>query len=77
MSVQETRLVDLYEAQHDEGPCLDCFRTGQAVSPDDLPTIRAAWPAFTLRLEEVGFQSAQAVPTADERGVPGDARLLT
>jgi transcriptional regulator with GAF, ATPase, and Fis domain len=61
-SSEEARLIELYVAQNCEGPCLDCFRTGQPISRDGLPAMRAAWPAFTERLEELGFQSAQAVP---------------
>lgn len=61
-SSEEARLVELYELQNNEGPCLDCYRTGQPVAHDDLPAMRAAWPAFTPRLRQHGFRSAQALP---------------
>lgn len=61
-STQATRLVELFELQHDEGPCLDAFRFGRAVSRVDAAAMRAAWPSFTPRLAEAGFSSAQAVP---------------
>jgi transcriptional regulator with GAF, ATPase, and Fis domain len=61
-STQATRLVELFELQHDEGPCLDAFRSGQAVSQVDAAAMRAAWPAFTPRLAQAGFTSAQAIP---------------
>lgn len=61
-SNEQARLIELYTAQKGQGPCLDCFKTGQPVSRDDLPAMRAAWPAFTARLEQLGFQSAQAIP---------------
>jgi transcriptional regulator with GAF, ATPase, and Fis domain len=61
-SSEQARLIELYTAQNGEGPCLDCFRTGRPISREDLPAMRAAWPAFTARLEELGFQSAQAIP---------------
>lgn len=60
-SSEQARLIELYTAQNGEGPCLDCFRTGRPISREDLPAMRAAWPAFTARLEELGFQSAQAI----------------
>jgi transcriptional regulator with GAF, ATPase, and Fis domain len=61
-STQEVRLLELYELQNNEGPCLDCFRSGQPVVRANLPTMRASWPVFTERLRRLGFQSAQAVP---------------
>lgn len=61
-SAEEARLLELYELQNDEGPCLDCFRSGRPVARDDLPAMRASWPAFTEELRQLGFHSAQALP---------------
>lgn len=61
-SAEEARMLELYELQNDEGPCLDCFRSGQPVSRADLDTMRSTWPAFTERLQQFGFHSAQALP---------------
>lgn len=61
-STHDTRLVELFELQHDEGPCLDAFRFGQPVTPTDQAAMRAAWPTFTARLSDAGFASTQAVP---------------
>src|SRR5882672_337377 len=35
-SAEETRLLELFQVQRNEGPCLDCFRTGNVVAVDDL-----------------------------------------
>ncbi len=56
------RLVELFEVQNEEGPCLDAFRTGRAVTRDSPAEMLASWPDFTPRLAEAGFASAQAVP---------------
>jgi hypothetical protein len=61
-STEEARILELYELQNDEGPCLDCYRSGLPVARGDLPMMRASWPVFTERLIELGFRSAQAVP---------------
>jgi hypothetical protein len=61
-STEEARLLELYELQNNEGPCLDCFRSGRPVARADLLAMHSAWPAFTLRLEQVGYHSAQALP---------------
>ena len=61
-SSHEVHLVELFELQHDEGPCLEAFRTGRAVTRAGLDEMRASWPTFTPRLEAAGFASAQAVP---------------
>jgi transcriptional regulator with GAF, ATPase, and Fis domain len=61
-STHEVRLVELFELQNHEGPCLDAFRTGEAVTRSDRAEMRSSWPTFTARLEHAGFASAQAVP---------------
>lgn len=61
-STEEARLLELFELQSNQGPCLDCVRSGSPVAYDDLAAMRAAWPVFTPRLQALGFSSAQAVP---------------
>jgi transcriptional regulator with GAF, ATPase, and Fis domain len=61
-SAEEARLLELYELQNDEGPCLDCYRSGRPVAREDLAAMRSSWPAFTEQLHGLGFHSAQALP---------------
>jgi transcriptional regulator with GAF, ATPase, and Fis domain len=61
-SAEEARLLELYELQNNEGPCLDCFRSGRPVVGDDLAAMRSLWPAFTEQLHGLGFHSTQALP---------------
>ena len=61
-SSHEVRLVELFELQNDEGPCLEAFRTGQAVTRADPADMARSWPVFTARVRAAGYASAQAVP---------------
>jgi GAF domain-containing protein len=52
----------LFELQSEEGPCLDCYRTGKAVVNQDLATVNARWPRFAPQALAAGFGSVHALP---------------
>ena len=45
-SATSVELLELFQLQYQEGPCLDCFRTGTAVVNSDLHQAGARWPLF-------------------------------
>ena len=60
-SSEGARLVELFQLQADEGPCLDCHRSGRPVSAPDLVG-SGRWPRFTPWATEQGFRSVHAIP---------------
>jgi GAF domain-containing protein len=55
-------LLELFQAQHDQGPCVDAHRTGEHVSAPHLEDAATRWPEFVGRASAVGVQSVHAVP---------------
>jgi GAF domain-containing protein len=56
------RDLELYEVQASEGPCLDCYRTGEPVVNEDLESSTPRWPRFTPAALAAGFRSVSALP---------------
>jgi GAF domain-containing protein len=61
-SSEAMRVLELFELQSQEGPCLDCHRTGEAVLNEDLATVNGRWPAFAPVALDAGFRSVHAIP---------------
>lgn len=60
-SSEEARLLELVEVQNDEGPCLDCYRTGTPVVEEQLDSTDR-WPRFRQEALASGFHSVEAAP---------------
>jgi transcriptional regulator with GAF, ATPase, and Fis domain len=74
-SSEQARLVELFQLQHDEGPCLECFHTGLPVSEADVAAGQR-WPTFASAAAEAGFAAVQAVPMRLREEVIGAMNLF-
>ena len=61
-SSESMRVVELFELQSRQGPCLDCFRTGRPVVNRDLTGVDPRWPRFAAVAVGEGFRAADAIP---------------
>jgi GAF domain-containing protein len=61
-SDENVKLLELFQVQEQEGPCLDAFRSGQAVVNADLREATARWPSFAPHAAAAGYLSVHAFP---------------
>jgi transcriptional regulator with GAF, ATPase, and Fis domain len=61
-SDETTKLLELFQLQWHDGPCLDAFRSGEPVVNADLSTAIARWPRFAPYAATAGFRSVHAFP---------------
>ncbi|MFI1991071.1 ANTAR domain-containing protein [Actinoplanes sp. NPDC020271] len=74
-SSARTRLLELFQLQADQGPCLDCYHSAAPVSVPDLPR-SGRWPRFTAAAAEVGFAAVHALPMRLRTTVIGALNLF-
>ncbi len=61
-SSEAMRVLELFELQAKEGPCLDCYRSGQPAMQADLAVPTGRWPRFAAETLAAGFHSVHALP---------------
>ena len=68
--------LELFELQHDEGPCVDCFRSGRFVASVNLNEDLTRWPRFAPEALDAGLHAAWAIPMRLRTATIGSLNLL-
>lgn len=74
-SSASAELLDLLQVQQDDGPCVECLRTGLAVSVDTAAAA-ARWPRFTEVLRREGHGAVDAFPLRAQGSTIGALNLF-
>ena len=62
-SSDAAQLMEALQLQNEQGPCLDAYRTGRAVSVPDLRTAAERWPRFAAAVASLSdISSVHALP---------------
>lgn len=75
-SSEEMRVLELFEVQSQEGPCLDSFRTAKPVVNQDLASANQRWPRFSVEALNAGFHSVHALPLRLRGSIIGALNLF-
>ena len=75
-SDEKAKLLELFQLQAQEGPCLDSFRTGSPVLRPDLADAMSVWPHFAARAVAEGYRSVYAFPLRLRSEVLGALNLF-
>ncbi len=70
------RVLELFELQCQEGPCLDCYHTGLPVVNHDLAAGDDRWPRFATEALRAGFRSVHALPMRLRGAIIGALNLF-
>src|ERR1700751_882260 len=61
-SSEEAGLLELFQLQNDQGPCLVCSRPGRPVTAPGLAGPDPRWPRFAQAAAQAGFATVEALP---------------
>jgi GAF domain-containing protein len=61
-SSENARLLEVFQLQSDEGPCLECYHSGEPVRAPRLDDVATRWPRFSAAAVEQGFTAVVALP---------------
>jgi GAF domain-containing protein len=75
-SSEAVRLLEIFQLEGEEGPCLETIWTGQPITEPDLGHAQQRWPRFTPAALQAGFASVHALPMRLREQVLGGLNLF-
>jgi GAF domain-containing protein len=75
-SGDDARLLEAVQLHLDEGPCVECHRSGQPVAVGDLAAVGRQWPRLVPAMQQLGFSAVHAVPMRRRTDVIGAMNLF-
>jgi len=75
-SDEQARLLELFELEADQGPCVACYHAASPVADIHLDPADGRWPAFTERALAAGFRAVHALPLRLRSDVIGVLNLF-
>ena len=75
-SSERAELLEVFVADTQDGPCVECIRTGRTVTSHDLAGDPQRWPRFAAAASTCGYRAAIALPLRLRREVIGALSLL-
>jgi transcriptional regulator with GAF, ATPase, and Fis domain len=76
-SAEQTRLLELFQLQNAQGPCLECYRSGASVHCEDLAAAGDRWPLFAPKACASGYAAVHALPMRLREEVVGALNLFS
>jgi hypothetical protein len=76
-SSEQTRLLELFQLQNAQGPCLDSYRSGEGVHCEDLTQTQVRWPLFAPAAVATGYRAVHALPMRLREEVIGAVNLFS
>ncbi|MCU1363357.1 MAG: transcriptional regulator [Acidimicrobiaceae bacterium] len=61
-SSESMHVLELFQLQSKEGPCIDCYHSGDPIVNVSLNLARERWPRFAPEALAAGFQSVHCLP---------------
>ncbi|MFJ8214969.1 GAF and ANTAR domain-containing protein [Streptomyces sp. NPDC096033] len=59
---ERVEITEMFQAQAEEGPCIDAYNVGEPVHADDLTASEGRWPVFAPLALAAGFAAAHSYP---------------
>jgi GAF domain-containing protein len=75
-STDRVAQIELSAQRNEEGPWLDCTRTGEVIAAPDLAAEEDRWPRYVVEARRAGFAAAHTVPLRRREELVGTLTLF-